>query len=276
MTNKLRSKMAFLNYESMLSKITSGELDAYDIIFTPDSKQCYVVSPDLTPWAVHSKVYVFDSTIAAVSQLNKNEDTYAGQIVAILSDDKYMAYIVNGSKGHFYVTSLGLSDDIDYNNLGNRPIENLIGSLAEPIILDEQTDGIYKISGQYKISNNLDTVFSNNNTALFYVEIDNDEKYIKKVQAKDTVIYKIANGEVTQDKIVTEQYLKEYGFATQEDIEKAISGLDTHIQETTKEYVADYLNDESGGQLVLADAVEQKINEVIVPVDDSDISNIFS
>lgn len=276
MAMKLRSKMAFLNYESMLSKITSGDLDAYDIVFTPNSKQCYVISPDLKPWAINARVYTYDNVITATSELNKNEDTYPGQIVAILSDDKYIGYIVNGSKGHFYVTSLGLSEDIDYNTLGNRPIENVVGSLAEPIILDQMPIGVYKISGQYKISNNLDTVFSGNKNTLFYVDTENDEKYIKKVSAKDAVIFKIVDNVVTQEKFVTTAYLTEHEYATKEDVQEIVSSLDTYVQETTKGYVKEYMNNDTGVQAILQESVEKKIDETITPVEDSEISDIFS
>lgn len=276
MATKLRSKMAFLNYDSMLSKIASGDLDAYDVIFTRDSKQCFVVSPDLKPCAIHSKVYTFDSTITAVSVLNKNDDTYAGQIVAVLNDDKYVGYIVNGSKGHFYITSLSLSNDIDYNTLGNRPIENLTGSLAESVILDENHDGIYKITGRYKISNSLDTVFSATNDTLFYVYTDEDIKYVKKVSSKETILYKISDGKVIQDEVITKNYLTENNYATKEDVQNIVDTLDTYVQDTTKEYIKEYLNTDSGVQSVLQDTVEQIIDEKFVPTDDSDISDIFS
>ena len=276
MATKLRSKMAFLNYENMLSKITSGDLDAYDIVFTPNSKQCYVVSPDLKPWAINSRVYTYDNVISATNELNKNEDTYPGQIVAILSEDKYVGYIVNGSKGHFYVTSLGLSSDIDYNTLGNRPIENITGSISDPILLDQIPVGVYKVTGQYKISSNLDTIFSGNNNTIFYIDVEDDKRYIKKISAKNTTIYTIINDTVIQEEAVTTDYLKEHEYATKADVQEIVGTLDTYVQETTKEYVKEYMNTDSGVQTILQESVEKKIEETIAPVDDSEISDIFS
>ena len=56
-----RAKYGYMSSASIPLKIQSGEIDAYDIIYTTDNHECYVISPDLEPWAVRSRVYVFDS-----------------------------------------------------------------------------------------------------------------------------------------------------------------------------------------------------------------------
>ena len=90
-----RAKYGYMSSASIPLKIQSGEIDAYDIIYTTDTHESYVISPDLEPWAVRSKIYVFDSVENANTLLNVNTDTYIGQIVSILVDDKYKGYIVN-------------------------------------------------------------------------------------------------------------------------------------------------------------------------------------
>ena len=54
-----RAKFGFLNYEDMLAKITEGKLDAYDIVFSKDKKQVFILNEQLEPIAMHSKVYLY-------------------------------------------------------------------------------------------------------------------------------------------------------------------------------------------------------------------------
>ena len=89
-----RAKNGYMRYASITTKIQSGEIDAYDVIFTTDTHENYVISPELEPCAVRSRIYVFDSVEEANTLLNENADTYVGQIVSILVDDKYKGYIV--------------------------------------------------------------------------------------------------------------------------------------------------------------------------------------
>ena len=141
-----RAKWAYLSYDSMIAKIQSGELDAYDVYYCHTTKENYVISPELEPWAVRSRIYVFDSVENANTLLNVNTDTYIGQIVSILVDDKYKGYIVNrDSQGSYYVNKL-TEDDISKNG-----IVYLKGTLSNKLIIFELGEGIYSIEGQYQI-----------------------------------------------------------------------------------------------------------------------------
>ena len=99
-----RAKNGYMRYASIATKIQSGEIDAYDVIYTTDTHENYVISPDLEPWVVRSRVYVFDSVEEANTQLNANTDTYVGQIVSVIVEDKCKGYIVNkDALGNYYV-----------------------------------------------------------------------------------------------------------------------------------------------------------------------------
>ena len=76
-----RAKWAYLSYDSIQTKINEGVLDAYDIIYTKDSHENVIISPDLEIWSVRSRIYVFDSVEEANTQLNANTDTYIGQML---------------------------------------------------------------------------------------------------------------------------------------------------------------------------------------------------
>ena len=52
-----RAKFGFLAYDDMLSRIAEGTLDQYDIVFSKDTKQVFIINENLEPIAMHSKVY---------------------------------------------------------------------------------------------------------------------------------------------------------------------------------------------------------------------------
>ena len=141
-----RAKFAFLKYADILNKINDGTLNEFDIIYTKDSHENIIISPDLIPISVRSRIYVFDSVEDANTQLNENTDTYVGQIVSIVIDDKCKGYIVNrDSQGSYYVNKL-TEDDISKNG-----IVYLKGTLSNKLIIFELGEGIYSIEGQYQI-----------------------------------------------------------------------------------------------------------------------------
>lgn len=141
-----RAKNGYMRYASIEAKIQSGEIDAYDTIYTTDTHESYVISPDLEPWVVRSRVYVFDSVEEANTQLNANSDTYVGQIVSIIVDEKCKGYIVNrDSGGNFYVSKLTEDDILESG------VIYIKGTLSNKIIVFELGDGIYAIEGQYQI-----------------------------------------------------------------------------------------------------------------------------
>ena len=137
----------------MLSKIETGDINEYDIIYSRDQYVTYLITEELKPLQLRSRVYIFDSVSEAEIKLNESTDTYTGQVVSILYNGTYRGYIVNQKNGTFIVTPLWEHpEQIDYDTLGNRPIINLIGTLDKPIMVSEFDNGIYRIKGQYKIS----------------------------------------------------------------------------------------------------------------------------
>ena len=84
-----RTKFAYLTYGDMLSKLESGEINEYDIIYSKDQYVTYLITEDLQPLQLRSRVYVFDSISEAETKLNESTDTYIGQVVAILDNDTY-------------------------------------------------------------------------------------------------------------------------------------------------------------------------------------------
>ena len=104
MASKTRAKYGYLSYNDIADRIESGKLDAYDVVFTTDTKEIVVITPELSTFSVRSRVYVFDTVADAETALNQQSETYAGQLVAILQGDVYRGYIVNRLNDTFLVT----------------------------------------------------------------------------------------------------------------------------------------------------------------------------
>ena len=269
-----RAKWAYLSYDSMIAKIQSGELDAYDVCYCHTTKENYVISPELEPWAVRSKIYVFNSVEEANTQLNINTDTYVGQIISVIIEDKCKGYIVNkDALGNYYVDKLTI-DDIDYNTLGNRPIINLIGDLDNPIIIDKLDAGIYNVKGQYKISNLIETIYLSASSTIVIVEKDENTIHIKHITTDKIADFFISDNSVTSHEYITDQYLKDNNYATTDYVDNKISALEQSINEDIEKYISDIVDKQFSS--MLDEKIDAKINEKIQPVDNSQVQSLFA
>lgn len=248
-----RAKWAYLNYSSIQQKIDDGILDSYDVIYTKDTHENLIITPELGIWSVRSRIYTFDSIADANSMLNTNTDTYKGQIISILNNDKYTAYIVNQDpNGVYFATALSI-EDIDYNNLGNRPIENLVGNLDAPITVDTLSTGMYKIKGQYKISTTEETTYLSADGDLFLIEVSDTKKFIKRF-TKDTIQdYIISDDEIEKNTYITNKYLADNGYSTTAYVDEKLIAFEQSIRADINAYV----------EQIVEQVIEQKVDEII-------------
>lgn len=270
-----RVKYAYLDYSDISTRIENGEIDQYDVVFTKDTHEQYLIKDDLSFLNIKSRIYCFDSIISAKEKLNSNTDTYEGQIVAIADNDSgvYHGYIVNKSNDEYIITSLtDNGNKIDYDSLVHRPIINKTGSLANPLTIGELDNGLYSVSGEYRIFLEYPTIFSSSINHLFVVEKENDKIYVKDVQAKKTVIYVLSNGQVSIEDVITSNYLTENQYITETDFDAKIKALDfvtrNEISDYVKQITTEYLEQN------LDSKIDEKINSLIA--DDSEIDNLFS
>lgn len=269
-----RAKWAYLSYNSIQGKIDEGVLDSYDIIYTSDTHENLIITPDLTLVPIRSKVYVFNSIDEANVQLNINTDTYVGQIVSIIMDDVCKGYIVNkNTDGSYYVDAL-TADNIDYNTLGNRPIENIIGTLDEMIIITTLPSGIYKVKGQYKISNLEETTYLSADGDLFLVAND----YIKRI-TKDSINNYIINGDsIIKETYVTDEYLLSNGYATTDYVDSKVAALEESIKADIQSYVEETVEDVITQKVdtIIDERLDIKLDEKIQPISEDEVTNLFS
>lgn len=266
-----RSRLSFQKYDIIEDYINQKKLDAYDIVYTTDTHENVVIDADLNIIPIRSRVYRFTDITSANLSLNKSSDTYEGQIVAILqeNDEKYSGYIVNKNKiGEFYVSPLSESGQIDYDSLGNKPVINKIGTLNSPITVDQLEDGIYKIRGQYKLTESAVTIYLSSNDNFFLVKTENDITYIKKISAMDITDYTInSDGSISASTIPTTKILKNY--ATKSYVDDKIAALDLLTKDDVTTYVADIINN------TIDEKIETKVNEMYTPADNAEIQQLF-
>lgn len=212
-----RAKFGYLTYDDMVAKIADEKLDEYDICYTKDTHECYIVSENRVPIAIKSKVNTYSSIDDAEKDLNSTTSAYEGQIVAIKYNDRFRAYIVEKNNDVFIVTPLDVARDvIDYDTLGNRPIINIKGTAESPVIIGELNEGIYHVSGQYTISPHDKNINLAMRDILFVTDGNGN---IQKISGKSIVNYSITNGEVKEDIFATQSYVNSKLItATYEDI----------------------------------------------------------
>ena len=272
-----RAKWAYLSYDSIQTKIDEGVLDAYDVIYTKDSHENVIISPDLEIWSVRSRIYVFNSVEEANIQLNINTDTYIGQIVSIIIDEVCKGYIVNKDReGSFYVEAL-TADNIDYNTLGNRPVENLVGTLDEPVIITELNSGTYKIKGQYKISDDYGTVFLSSDGDLFLTEKTSTENRIKRI-TKDTIQdFVISDSDIVKRTYITDEYLTGCGYTTTEYVDNKVLALEESIREDIETYVEQTVEDVITQKVdaIIDERLDIKLDERIQETTNEEVEDLF-
>lgn len=275
MTSSNRAKFGYLTQEDMLLRIAEGQLDAYDIVFTKDSKETYIITENLEPSALRSKVYVFDSVTAAEEELNAASDTYVGQIVSVLYKDTYRGYIVNQKNDLYYLIPLyATPEPIDYDTLGNRPIINMVGTFDAPIVVSQLDSGLYSIKGQYTIAPDISTKYSSATGTLFMVEKSNDGTiYIKKISADDIIQYVVSGGVTKTNVYVTKDYLDSHGFATISYVDEKIAGLDFLTKEETETYINQQINQSFDTNI--EEKVNLAIEEKFVETSDELIEDLF-
>ena len=91
-----RAKFGYLNYSDIQTRIEEGKLNQYDVVYCKDKKNQYLIDGDLNLIELRSRIYIYSSEEEAIDELNKNTDTYVGQLVSILPCS-FVRFVSNGN-----------------------------------------------------------------------------------------------------------------------------------------------------------------------------------
>lgn len=124
-------KFGYMNYNDIQDHIDEESLNAYDVVFTKDSHEAIVITPELTLMALQGKIEFYTSISNAETSLNNRPDTYIGKIVAVTVDGQVKGYITSFENGRYVINPIGIDN---YNDLLNKPSINgipLVGNYNE-------------------------------------------------------------------------------------------------------------------------------------------------
>lgn len=189
--------------------------------------------------------------------------------------DGYVAYIVNKHGDAYYVSKLDEGNtDVNYDTLGNRPIDNLVGTLDKFVIVSELSDGVYKIRGQYKICLGDATVYSSANDNFFLVGHSDGAATIRKITSSDIFDYTVMDNAIaSESSIPTKKWLAEQKYATESYVDAKLAAMNFITKEEVSDYVADAIS--KNLESLIDQQIETKLNERLTSAEASDITNLF-
>ena len=231
-------KFGWLYKEEIEQAIASQDLNAYDIVFTKDSHEQFLISSSLEPIPIKSRVRIFSSVDTAIEEINKTSSTYNGEIVSIRDGEKFVAYVVNQfNSGQYYISPIYSDEMIDYNQLQNVPLKNIEGTVTNPIVLADLEDGFYKVSGHFIVptGNEVTSIVGN---IIVIESFSLTEKTIKRISNNSIFDYILKDdGTYTFQKYATEQYVQEQGYVTEVDVDIKLEAFKASMEEYIENYV---------------------------------------
>ena len=261
-------RFGWLNKAEMLEAIHNGDLNKYDVCFTKDTHEEFIINSKLEPISIKSRLRIYGSVDAATQDINEDKTlTYPGEILSIRDGEKFIAYVVNELDNEYFVTPVYADRMIDYNGLQNAPIKNLEGSVTNPIILTDLVDGFYKVTGHFIIPTGTEVTSIVGNFII--IETTGlDEKIIKRINSNSIFNYYISGDNISTDKYVTEEYINAQGYATEEYVDTSALALKISLEEYIREYV------ENTVELLVVHIVNDVLDARYST--DEDIENLFN
>ena len=158
-------------------------------------------------------------------------------------------------------------NSLSYNKLFDKPIINLIGSLNAPVYISSLEDGIYKIKGQYIISQSKPAIQSSAEDILFFISHDPElekKMTITKMQGTSIVLYFLqTDGTYRTDKYITENWIADQNYISADSAKEFIM---TAIQETVIDIIDQQLDEK------LDSVLDKKISGIST----EELTNIFN
>jgi hypothetical protein len=151
-------------------------------------------------------------------------------------------------------------NSLSYNKLSDKPIENLIGSLNAPVYISSLKDGIYKIKGQYIISQSNPTVQSSAEDVLFFISHDPE---LEKKMTSIVLYFLQTDGTYRTDKYITENWITDQNYMSADAAKEFIT-------KTIQESVADVIDQQ------LDEKLDSALDKKIGGISTEELTNIFN
>lgn len=173
---------------------------------------------------------------------------------------KYPAYCWVTDTNQYYF----LNENNEFECIG---LPEVKGTLGHDIIVASLDDGIYKITGNYKITENDTTTFSTSSFIFGIVSSEELYKKIKIISAGDIYDYIVTDGGVNRrTHYVTDQFLEDNGYVTEEIVDAKLLAMETILEDELKSYV----------EMELLDTVPEIIDRTIQRCGEEAIRDLFN
>lgn len=145
-------------------------------------------------------------------------------------------------------------------------IPELVGTIQNPIILSTLDDGIYQVKGQHKITASHITTYDSGAFIFVLVQTTDNGKKVSRIASDEVTKYHIFDDlSVESESYVTDAYLSEHKYATEEYLDEKIEILKHEIEDEISDLI----------EPVLRPMVEDIIDESIQSEDDANIRQLF-
>lgn len=255
----LMTKFAVADYDSIQGYIDQGVLSYPTYVFCRDLNTMVFIDKN----AQIQNVRGFNQTsIVTVDELPKEN----------IQSNTF--YICNGA-GYLLINGIlvpvfkELSDNAggasSYDELSEVPVVNKRGTLASPTILSDLDTGCYSISGQYQIGGDMATTYLPSSNVIVLVEIDEDFKYITRIDGKKIISYIVSleTGKVVSDEYATQTWIKTQGYTTENYVNQAIEDLYNKIVSETMVVITKLSQLENDVGYLTSDDLEEISNQNI-------------
>ena len=225
--SNLRSRLGYLAYADIQDRLDNGLIDQYDVVLVKDRDTAAYIAPDGTIHDITARMNAYMSEATAIRALNASAYTYVGMPVAIWYEGSYKLYIVDGEPNNWTVLpAWGNPTNFSYNDLVDVPVINKVGTISDPVILSELTDGMYAVVGVTRVTRD-SSIVSLSSPEL--VVVNNGGDSIQRMSGDKTYSYEI-DGELIKEAEVT----------TDEKVNEMIAEqFDERLEETSSESIQD-------------------------------------
>lgn len=151
---------------------------------------------------------------------------------------------------------------ISYDTIQHTPIINQYGSLTKTIVISNLADGVYRVSGQYKIGDDYQTIQMSSDDSIFLVSRNSTDNSINITQLLGNTIklYSIDSaGICTTSRYITEDWINDKDFISS-----------TQVKDYVKELVGQSITE------TVDTVLDEKLEAKLTPIPDENIMSLFN